>query len=110
MRMDSVRDPGIAVRPVLLEELEAAQGERPALDGGMELVHDVKVRLTVAVGATQMTVGELFALKEGSLLRLDKLTSDPIDLYLDGKLVARGELMASGEHFAMRITEIGGRN
>jgi flagellar motor switch protein FliN/FliY len=99
-----------SVRPVQLEALrEAGESPRPALEGGFELVQDVKVRVTVSVGCVQLSVGELFALKEGATLKLDKATSDPIDLYLDGKLVARGELMASGEHFAVRITEIGGK-
>jgi flagellar motor switch protein FliN/FliY len=99
-----------SVRPVQLEELKAGgEGPRSALDGGLELVQDVKVRLTVSVGGTQVSVGELFALKEGATLKLDKATSDPIDLLLDAKLVARGELMASGDQFAVRITEIGGR-
>src|SRR6476661_7470164 len=95
------------VRPIMLDEIEPAPSERRALDGAMDLVQDVKVRITVAVGTAHLSVGEFLALREGSVVRLDKLTSDPIDLYLDGKLVARGELMASGEHFAMRVTEIG---
>jgi flagellar motor switch protein FliN len=99
-----------SVRPVQLEELKGAESSRAAVDGSLELVQDVKVRLTVSVGGTQLTVGELFALKEGATLKLDKTTSDPIDLYLDAKLVARGELMASGDHFAVRITEIGGKS
>jgi flagellar motor switch protein FliN/FliY len=101
-----------SVRPVQLEELKrGTEGPRAALDGGgLELVHDVKVRLTVCVGGAQLSVGELFALKEGATLGLDKVTSDPIDVYLDAKLVARGELMASGDYFAVRITEIGGRS
>jgi flagellar motor switch protein FliN/FliY len=100
-----------SVRPVQLDELKGgAEGPRAALDGSLELVQDVKVRLAVSVGATSLTVGELFALKEGATLKLDKTTSDPIDLYLDARLVARGELMASGDHFAVRITEIGGKS
>jgi flagellar motor switch protein FliN len=96
------------VRPVQLEELQAGrESPRNLLDANMELVHDVKVRLAVSLGGAQITIGELFALKEEALLKLDKATSDPVDILLDGRLVARGELMASGEHFAVRITEIG---
>src|SRR5262249_12842068 len=96
------------VRPARLEEL-AAGGEAaaPPGEGGMQLVQDVRVRLTMSVGGAQLTIGELFALKDGATLELDKATSDPVDVLLDGKLVARGELMVSGEHFAVRITELG---
>src|SRR5262245_21344246 len=98
------------VRPVQLEELAApAEPGRALVDGGMELVQDVKVRLTMSVGGAQLSIGELYALKEGALLKLDKATGDPIDIFLDARLVARGELMVAGEHFAVRITEIGGK-
>ena len=98
------------VRPVQLEELQTGkESVRNLLDANMELVHDVKVRLTVSLGGAQISIGELFALKEDGLLKLDKATSDPVDILLDGRLVARGELMASGDHFAVRITEVGGK-
>jgi flagellar motor switch protein FliN/FliY len=86
------------------------ESARALADGGFELVHDVKVRLTMSVGGAQVSIGELYSLKEGALLKLDKATSDPIDIFLDAKLVARGELMAAGDHFAIRITEIGAKS
>jgi flagellar motor switch protein FliN/FliY len=96
------------VRPARLEELvPGAESAQALIEGGMQLVQDVKVRLTMSVGGAQLSIGELFALKDGATLELDKATSDPVDVLLDGKLVARGELMVSGEHFAVRITEIG---
>jgi len=99
-----------SVRPVQLEELNApAEAGRALVDGGMELVQDVKVRLTMSVGGAQLSIGELYALKEGALLKLDKATGDPIDIFLDARLVARGELMVAGDHFAIRVTEIGGK-
>jgi flagellar motor switch protein FliN/FliY len=98
------------VRPVRLEEFPAAaQSERALIDDGLRLVRDVQVQLTASVGALRLSVGELLALKESAVLPLDKATSDPVDLFLDGKLVARGELMAAGDQFAVRITEIGER-
>ena len=98
------------VRPVQLEPLsEGAQSARPLLEGSFDLVQDVRVRLTMSVGGAHLSIGELYALKEGAVLKLDKPTSDPIDIFLDAKLVARGELMAAGDHFAIRIVEIGGK-
>jgi flagellar motor switch protein FliN/FliY len=107
---DTHTNPATQVRPVRLEEFPAAPlSERALLDDGLHLVRDVQVRLTASVGALRLSVGELLALKEAAVLPLDKATSDPVDLYLDGKLVARGELMAAGDQFAVRITEIGAR-
>src|SRR5258706_15543485 len=83
------------VRPVQLEALTGKESARNLLDANMELVHDVKVRLTVSLGGAEISIGELFALKEEGLLKLDKATSDPVEILLDGRPVARGELMAS---------------
>jgi len=99
-----------SVHPVRLEELNALpESMRNLLDANLEVVQDLKVRLTVSVGGAQLSIGELFALKEGATLKLDKSTSEPIDIFLDDKLVARGELMAADDNFAVRITEIGAR-
>jgi flagellar motor switch protein FliN/FliY len=99
-----------AVQPVQLEEFpRTAQAGRPLVEDGLRLVQDVKVQLVASVGGLRISVGELLALKETAVLPLDKATSDPVDLYLDGKLVARGELMAADDRFAVRITEIGDR-
>jgi len=98
------------VRPVQLEELEAGgAASRNLLDANLEVVQDVKVSLAASLGAAQITIGELFALKEGGLLKLDRLTSEPVDILLDGRRVARGELMVSGDHFAVRLTEVGSK-
>src|SRR5262249_15004306 len=98
------------VRPAQLEELkDGGESLQPLVDGSLQLVQDVKVRLTASVGGVHVSIAELFALKDGATLELDKATGDPVDLYLDAKLVARGELMVSSDHFAVRITEIGGK-
>lgn len=102
--------PETTVRPVRFEEFPpATQTDRALLDDSLRVVQDVKVQLIASVGGLRLTVGELLALKASAVLPLDKATADPVDLYLDGKLVARGELMAAGDQFAVRITEIGER-
>src|SRR5687768_4794090 len=108
---EELSEPGrTAVRPAQLQELHADPAPaRAVADGSLDLVQDVKVRLTMSVGGTQVSIGELYALQEGALLKLDKETSEPVDVFLDARLVARGELMVAGEHFAVRITEIGGK-
>ena len=103
-------DGKLSVRPVQLEELAAVpESMRNLLDANLEVVQDLKVRLTISVGGARLSIGELFALKEGATLKLDKSTSEPLDIFLDDKLVARGELMVADENFAIRITEVGAR-
>jgi len=79
----------------------------PALFGeNLDLIRDVKVRLEVVVGECRMTVGELFGLRESSVVKLDRNVNAPVDVLLDGKRVARGVLVAVDESFGVRITEI----
>jgi len=109
-RDDAFERPRPSVRPVQLQELKVgAESPHPVAKDALGLVQEVRVRLSMSVGGTQMSIGELFALKEGATLELDKTTSDPVDIMLDGRLVGRGELMVSGDRFAVRIIEIGGK-
>lgn len=96
-----------AVHEIRLTELEA--GETPGkkiLEANLDLIRDVKVRLTVCVGRCQLTVKELFELKESSLLTLDSGTRETVEVLLDGKVVARGTLVAVGDSFGVQITEV----
>lgn len=98
-----------SVHPARLEEVPApAEPMRNLLDANLDKIHGVKVRLTMSVGGAQLSIGELLALKDGATLKLDKGTAEPIDILLDDKLLARGELMVADDNFAVRITEIGG--
>lgn len=91
----------------LVELNEPAEGGKPLLNGNLDLIQDVKVRVAACVGQREMTVEELFSLREGEVLSLDRLTHEPIDLYLDAKLIGRGELVVVGDSFGIRITELG---
>jgi flagellar motor switch protein FliN/FliY len=65
----------------------------------------VKVSLTVRVGAAQISVAELLKLGQGTVLALDRLVEDPLEVMVDDQVVARGTLVAVGEHFGVRISE-----
>jgi flagellar motor switch protein FliN/FliY len=98
-----------AVASVHLVEL-ADLGSQPAPSGASlledkyELLGGVKVKLTASLGQATLTVAELFALKDGSLVPLDKLVQEPLDITLDGRVIARGRLVAVGESFGISIT------
>lgn len=94
-------------RRIELTDLELATGKgRPIFDENHDLIRNIKVRLTVAVGACTVTVKDLLSLNEGSVLTLDKGTREPVDVLLDGKIVARGDLIAVGDNFGVRISEV----
>lgn len=69
-------------------------------------LHRIKTRLSVSVGEIELTVGDLLSARENQVIRLDRTIEQPVDLLLDGRVVARGQLMAVDEHFAVRITEL----
>lgn len=69
---------------------------------------DVSVELTVEVGRTRMTLGETLALGPGSVVTLDRLADQPVDLLVNGRRIARGEVVVIDEQFGLRITEVVG--
>lgn len=91
---------------IALGELDAstAAGHSPALQSGSNPLHAVRANLQVCVGEIGISVGELLAAKEGQVLVLDTHVEQPIELRIGNSVVARGQLVAVGEHFAVRIT------
>jgi flagellar motor switch protein FliN/FliY len=77
-------------------------GARPAFD----LLHDVEMEVTAELGRTRMSVRELLSLAPGAVIELDRAAGGPADLLVNGRLIARGEVVVIDENFGIRITEI----
>jgi flagellar motor switch protein FliN/FliY len=73
---------------------------------GLELLHGVDMEVTVEIGRTRMTVRDLLDLTPGAVLELDRAAGSPADLLVNGRLIARGEVVVIDEDFGLRITEI----
>ncbi len=91
---------------VILEELVEDVGGKKISMNPLDLVKNVKVSLSVELGKATLTVDELSNLTEGSVVKMDKIVDEPIDLTLDGKVVARGALVAVDDVFGIQVTEI----
>ena len=80
----------------------------PGADGPPELerLYDVPVELAVEIGRTQMTIRETLALGPGSIVTLNRLAGEPVDLLVNGKPIARGEVVVIDEEFGLRVTEV----
>ena len=80
----------------------------PAGADGADLhrLYDVPVELAVEVGRTKMTIREALALGPGSIVTLNRLAGEPVDLLVNGKPIARGEVVVIDEEFGLRITEV----
>ena len=76
------------------------------LGADLERLHDVPVELTVEIGRTRMTIGETLALGPGSIVSLERLAGEPVDLLVNGKRIAYGEVVVIDEEFGLRITEL----
>lgn len=106
--MGSKNKTGGAVVTELVELAELAPAPTGAnlLGGNLRLLDGVQVQLSVMVGEARTTVGELMALKESSVLKIDRKVDYPVDVVLNGSVVARGQLVVVDDNFGVRITEI----
>lgn len=73
---------------------------------GIELLGDVELQVMVELGRTQMMVEDVLKLGQGAVVELDKLAGDPVDVYVNNRLVARGEVLVLNDNFCIRISEI----
>ena len=73
---------------------------------GIELLSDVELHVKIELGRTQMLVEDVLRLSEGSIVELDKLAGDPVDVYVNDRLIARGEVLVLNDNFCIRISEI----
>lgn len=87
------------------EALHAAQQSRHVLENGNP-IHAVRTKLRVCVGEVEVSIGDLLGAREHQVLLLDRALDQPVDLLLEGKVVARGQLVAVDGHFALRLTEL----
>ena len=72
----------------------------------MAVILDVPVTLSLEVGRTSMSVGELLQLTQGSVVELDRLAGEPLDVLVNGKLVAHGEIVVVNDKFGIRLTDV----
>jgi len=73
---------------------------------GLKSLEDVELDLRIELGRTELLIEEVLALKEGSVVPLDKLAGDPVDILVNGRLVARGEVLVLNDNFCVRVAEI----
>ena len=97
-----------------LEQLPAGDGE-PAPSGvnsvgDLRRLSAVPVDLSVEMGRTRMTVGETLELRQGSIITLNRMAGEPVDLLVNGTAIARGEVVVIDEQFGLRVTEVLGQS
>lgn len=86
-----------------------AQAERrggTATANGIDFILDIPMQVSVQLGSTRMLVRELLQLGQGSVIELDKLAGEPMEVLVNNKLVARGEVVVVNEKFGIRLTDV----
>lgn len=86
--------------------METQTLDEPRSNQRFELLLDVPLEVTVQLGRTRMTINELLSLGPGSVVELDKVAGEPLDIIINDRLVARGEAVVINDKFGVRITDI----
>jgi flagellar motor switch protein FliN/FliY len=96
----------IMVQPVQFMSLDTGEFKKEGGGNKLELIYDVGLQMTVELGRTEKTLKEILEIGPGSIVGLDKLAGEPLDIMINGKLLARGEVIVIDENYGVRIKEI----
>ena len=92
------------------ELTEAGQGTEASERGGgtrdLDFILDIPLEISVELGRTRILVNDLLQLGQGSVVELTRLSDEPMDIYVNGKLFARGEVVVVNEKFGVRLTDV----
>ncbi|NOY64943.1 MAG: flagellar motor switch protein FliN [Nitrospirae bacterium] len=104
-REDVMNNDEDATKEASFEELK---DDEPADSGGRDIdfLLDIPLEVTVELGRTRMLVQELLQLGQGSVIELEKLAGEPMEILVNNKLIARGEVVVVNEKFGVRLTDI----
>ena len=81
-------------------------GNSKASAENLRVLENIEVQMTVEVGNTEIKIRDLLRLNEGAVIELDRLAGDPLDILVNGTMIAKGEIVMVGERFGVRFTEI----
>jgi flagellar motor switch protein FliN/FliY len=103
-----------ATAPTTATSAPLAPASFPSLDGegaapapkNLDFILDIPMQVTVQVGSTKMVIRELLQLGQGSVIELEKLAGEPMEVLVNNKLVARGEVVVVNEKFGIRLTDV----
>lgn len=88
------------------EFVDSRETEKPAADLNLDMIFNVPVKLTIEIGQTSISIGELLALTPGAVIELDRSVGEPLDILVNGSLIAHGEIVVLQERFGIRFTDI----
>ena len=93
-------------RSAEFETLQDSAAGAPAKDVNLEVILDVPVTLSMEVGRTRIPIRNLLQLNQGSVVELDRAAGEPLDVFVNGTLIAHGEVVVVNEKFGIRLTDV----
>ena len=88
------------------QNLEDEMGEGSLADSSLDMILDIPVTLSVEIGRSKIKINNLLKLNQGSVVELDRLAGEPMDIIVNGTLIAHGEVVVVNEKFGIRLTDI----
>lgn len=95
-----------AAKPVALDELVDEGRSKIETSQDLDVILDIPVTISMEVGATSITIRNLLQLNQGSVIELDRLAGEPLDVLVNGTLIAHGEVVVVNEKFGIRMTDV----
>jgi flagellar motor switch protein FliN/FliY len=100
-------DPVAESRPAAAVQFDTLGADAPAgAPSDLDLVLDIPVQVTVELGRTKLPIARILQLAPGSVIELDNLAGSPLDVYVNGCLIAQGEVVVVNDRFGIRVTDI----
>ena len=105
---EQVSDDKPDVEPVDLEEFDTPKDNESVVEGrpDLDVILDIPVSISMEVGRTAITIRNLLQLNQGSVIELDRLAGEPLDVLVNGTLIAHGEVVVVNEKFGIRMTDV----
>lgn len=88
------------------KDLENNGGQTIATDANLDVILDIPVTLSMEIGRTELPINSLLQLNQGSVVELDRLAGEPMDVLINGTLIAHGEVVVINEKFGIRLTDV----
>jgi flagellar motor switch protein FliN/FliY len=105
---DNSRPDPEEIKELLKDDQQRGGGSQPGQSGnrGLDFLYDIPLEISVEVGRSKILLKDLLQMGEGYVLELDKLAGEPLDLYINSRLIARGEAVMVGDKFGIRLTDV----
>jgi flagellar motor switch protein FliN/FliY len=104
--MEEQADKEVKAEAIDLEQFDVDGGQVKIIDPDLEIILDVPVSISMEVGSTSITIRNLLQLNQGSVIELDRLAGEPLDVLVNGTLIAHGEVVVINEKFGIRMTDV----